>query len=232
MIHFCSFGGGIPIPAEIKAYWKFDQATGNVTDVVGGLNLVEQGTVPSTTGVFGTARGKYSTSNYFKAPANASFQKVLFACEGFVNISSSSGAEQKILHNIDIDGWTISYGITGYYSDKLTFNIYRVISIAAAGSLAAGWHHWGALNHAISGTNECRLYIDGAIAAQTTGRNFTPNTATYPWVGRNNSAEHPQNGYNDDMAIWDLTGTGLTADQIGAIWAQRWNGGNPRQYAK
>ena len=55
----------LSVPTGTYAYYNADETSGNLTDSLNKNNVTQSGTVPSKTGKISTARGTFSSANYF-----------------------------------------------------------------------------------------------------------------------------------------------------------------------
>ncbi len=176
------FKGANAIPTEVQSYWKMNQASGgepNFASSGSTYNLVETGTVPSTTGhVVGiNARGPYTTgTNYFTVPLASSFatpyDSQIFAA-GFWMRTTLNGAFNNIMgkQNSVPQGWVIRVNTSNF----IEF-LYDASTLSSASGVVAdsAWHLVYVANMATSGANNFRIYVDNVEVFSNTGISFTP----------------------------------------------------------
>lgn len=208
-----------PNTADALAIWRFNNASGNVPDETGnGNDAVENGTVPSQTGIFGTARGGFSQSNYFVAPSSVDLQPQTFTVAYWIYWASSSQnsfakiggheefgnglwnatAQLNATQNFNADGKYLgtiiqkSAGVTG-----------ASLALATA-PVSVGWHHVGITVDVTTG--DCKAYFDGQLV--DTDNMGVGETVYYDnsgfWFGKDGNAVPDQsfNGWLADVALY------------------------------
>ncbi len=212
---------------DLKAYWKFDEASGSLLDATGrGNDMTDNNTVGTTTGKIGGARHfDGANSEYFSKATNADLSPAGdFTLAMWVWFDSASG-NMAIFDKwgASVQEYHLFYNHAGYAS-RFTFLLSEDGSNASpflASSLTYGlsqWHLVVAVWDSVA--EEMRLSVDNGtfeVQSFTTGR-YTGAAPLHIGAGWNLMAPF-HDGKMDEGGIWHR---GLTQTEV----AQIWNSGN------
>lgn len=196
---------GITYPSYVHSHWRLNELSGNALNAKqpsGLYNLTQVGTVPTVVGgsSLGNMRGPFTTLNYFEwnsgGLSNTIFDTTYFAVGIRFKTSDASGSNRVMVSKVD-GGWSNNNHGWAFYlnsTHKLTFTgfIYAggySFNISSSASVNDGLEHYAiAVN--MAGTNNCRLYLDGAMVAQTTTTGLQTSTANLQ-VGNGTNLSFP-----------------------------------------
>ena len=201
------------IPSQVKAYWKMDEASGDLIDYLGFHNLTQVGTVASTTGKIGNARSTFSDSNYFRKSSHADFNTPLWAMSGWFY---NTGPYYDFMFGIGPSSSQTPYrGLVMLGNTTLQGMGNGVLSCESLGAVSLNtWHHFFIGTRATSGAGETRLYIDGVVQTSFSGMSTLSGSSDFTIGTAVRSSNYGWRGHLDDMAYWDLTGTPYTWVQL------------------
>jgi hypothetical protein len=219
--------GGIAYPSYIHSHWKMDSLTGAVpNEITTASPMVDQGNVPSATGILENGRGPFSNTNYFKA-SNAIYDQKTPMVEFWIKATTVS--EQICEHRTGGNGWGIQVGSGGFVHHVIncTNNLIGDISI-----VDNNWHYVVAGQTTSDGTAaDRRIYVDTVLDTSAVSVNMVQTSETSLWIGENTSQTIP--GVHiilDDFCFIDTTKT--TWAQIVENMTLRYNAGKGRRYSK
>lgn len=230
----------ITYPSGVQAHLKADETSGAMIDAKGYQNLTQYGTVGTTTGTFGTARGgNFSGSNYFRGGDPSKFNSVYFMVEFWMK-TTSTGIQQYIIDN---SYWYFNGSYSNFWGWEILQTTSNTIQIgtgdggsvlltAGTKNIADGnWHYVVVARINTTDPVKLRLYIDNVrqTSAETTYSYLSFNGSGF-WVGRDfyYYTPEPYFGYIDDIVYWNTPPT--TWNDVEAAISNRWNGGSPKQY--
>lgn len=215
----------IAVPAGVIAYWKLDEGSGNALDSVGAYPLIQNGTVPSSSGKIDGSRGSFTGANYFNWSAGGSLSTVFdsstLMVEGWVKFTgaTSYGFISK-LNTADSAGWTVRCNSSG----QIVFLTANGTTLTSASSYNDGaWHYIVATQIAASGANNKRLYVDNVLVSSATAAAISPMAGNDLFMGVGPSVASPLVGTMDDWVFWNVAPTTVVA--LEAYIASRWNNG-------
>lgn len=153
--------GVLPLAPELWAWWKMDEASGNLADSTGnGNTITEVGTVPSAAGKIGNARGPYSADNYFQfatTPIAGIGQPFTLLAWGKY---TANATVQALIEQGQTDA-----GISGPLIRVTDDSKLRVANhtsgliLTGTTTIADGWHHFAVTSDGENLTG----YLDGEI---------------------------------------------------------------------
>ena len=230
----------IAYPAGVQSHLKADETSGGMIDAKGYLNLTQYGTVGTTTGIFGKARGgNFSGSNYFTGGDSSKFNSVYFMVEFWMK-TTSTGIQQYIIDN---SYWYFNGSYSNFWGWQIVQTSTNTIQVGtgdggsvllktASTNIADGnWHYVVVARINTTDPVKMRVYIDNV--RQTSADNqysYVSFNGSGFWVGRDfyYYTPEPYFGYIDDIVYWNSPPT--TWNDVETAIASRWNGGNPKQY--
>ena len=212
----CDPPGGHPVAdPSLVALWPFDVlvAGQDAADVIGDHTATATGSPAPAQGLVGKlyrndttngAAGTFSNANYYSAADAATLRpnRLTIAC--FIYVASTTQFTDTQIVNKEYNAAGGSVGLTfitgdstprfGFYDDTPT--LYTADGTAA---LAVGWHH-------LAGTYDgaaLKLYVDGALVAETAAVSKTIRYDAFPWFfGGHSLSSLYLAGRLDDAAIY------------------------------
>jgi hypothetical protein len=202
---------------ELVAYWPFE---GDFNDASpGGDHHGEaQGTEPILfeSGRFGDAIRLNGEDQFVEITsgdeADFDFEGGDMSISAWFTVDAFDTSWQALIAKGESDRWRLHRRGDG---NVMAFTGGNAGDTADAGPAVddGEWHHVAAI--AIAGENT-RLYIDGALAAESTPSTLGNNDMNV-MIGENPDARNREwEGFIDDVAIW---GRALTDEEIGQIWS-------------
>lgn len=215
----------------IHSHWKMN-ATGNehnARQASGIYDLTMVGTVPSTTGKLGLARGVFSAANHFRWAAGGSSATVydtqLFAVEAWIKTATSGAIQVIIQKGNGTTGWQFQVNTTG----TIFMQVDGTAIVTSASSVGTNtWTHvfFAKLSN---GTNDTRIYINGSLNAQATdGSTFGVSTADLAVGYDITDSNYAFTGLIDSVAYWSTLPSTWT--EIESIISKRYNKGQGKEY--
>jgi hypothetical protein len=209
---------------DLEAYYHMDEASGARVDSSGsGLDLTENGTVGSTTGIISNAADIPGTAgNYFNRPGDDAALDIgvgLAPCavQAWVNVDAT-GSQYFVASKgvTGVDGWQLTILADG--SVRFGWPGAAIFTTGAGLITAgAGWQH-------ILGTSDgatTHVYIDGVQQASGTTVASLGSTAAF-WVGARNDNAFHLDGQLDEVAIWSRY---ITPSEVEALYNANSSGG-------
>ena len=165
----------------------------------------------------------WGTSNYLQQPYNSDldFGTGDFCVMGWVRVTTDT-AHQGIMHRNDSTGTNGGFLIEYRWdADAMLFQTQASTSVVSNSftpndSIELNqWYHFAAACTA-SGTTH-RVYLNGSLSYQNTGHTArdTTNTSAITRIGQEIVNDRPFSG---DLALWRISGTAPTAEQIKKIY--------------
>ncbi len=189
---------------DLLYYWKLDEASGSVIDVVSGNNGTNDGAVPNVAGKVGTAYDfEFADADNIKFDTSVGVPASI-SMAGWIKVESFVGASFQLFLAKDnnlIRSWNL-----GVYQPAaagfIAFQAAGTQTITNTGDINAGqWHHVGlTFNDA---TNTVEYYLDG-VNIQTIANAGVPNPANSNiFMGwREHTSHVPFDGVMDEWGIW------------------------------
>lgn len=235
-------------PDAIISYWKMDEASGNCVDSVGSYDLTEQGTVPSSAGLFTNCRGEFSAINYFEGidtysdPNFDVSEGSTFAYEGFFKPNNSINDEQTIFQTTG-DSTYLSYdydktegwSVVTYGYDTGNFELNNS-SLSPVPTYEDSWTHFMVAKLGDDQVGGFLLFINGELVDSGTSEGYTYIRDNIFIGKKERGADNPCSGIKlCDMAWWynlsaDRVGGADIQSQLLSICQQRYNAGAGKQY--
>lgn len=221
----CIIYADLPVPSYINVYWPMNNTSGNEPSVKDtSWTFTQNGTVGyvSPAKAYTNARGMYSASDYFTAVGSNTTETIFsyydsFIVDGWFKTSAPSGTYSNIISKGDATyGWIIQMMQNG--TIRIYLNAYNMTT--------AGTYHdsnWHFFTWANLGVSEHYLYIDGTLVISDTGSHGRTDSGRYLYVGYQDVAQGPLNGYVGDISFG--SNFSLTQAQAAAYHAARYNSG-------
>jgi hypothetical protein len=220
---------GISYPSYVHSHWKMNALSGNEPNwkTTGGTyDLTQVGTVPSAPGKLGLSRGVFSTSNYFRNTDSLYKQSSSNMFIDFWFKTSTTGTTQQIITN---NAGAAGYQIYISTSNKIQLDLNGVGGyLISTNTVTDGiWHHCCVAMLSNSGSNNCRMYVDGALTAGNTGASFLTGLSDL-LIGVSAGITQPFQGQIDSVAF--ATTAPTVQAEMDALVSQRYAGGAGREY--
>lgn len=200
---------------NLTAYWPMDEASGTRYDAhSNGLDLTDNNTVGSDTGIIGTAASLVSANSEFLSHAdNANLDVGTgdFSFSFWFKLRTGSlAATENVIRK-----WSPGYIVQFKSTNRLIYLFTNDGTTAFVGSSTnaipndTNWHHCVVTRSGTVG----KIYIDGSDVTSTGSlRSGNLDGATSFYIGSNGSSEE-FNGYLDEVGFWKraLSSTDVTA---------------------
>lgn len=217
------------MPGDIKGAWL---ASKDTASLVGGTDtdrthnvsdLTVNGTITRTAVASGAdlvGYGGFSAANYLSQAYRAAldFSTTGFAVLGWIKEAASAAAEVILERDSAATGqrWTLSLTAAGYLQFTVDDNTTTRTATGATAIDTGVWRHVVAL---YDGAGGIYIYLDGVLHASATGAALLTlnNASAVLRLGLDVAGTAPLS--NGTLALWRITATVPTADQVAKIYA-------------
>ena len=216
-------------PAGLVSWWP---AEGNANDIISGNNGIMQAGVSFASGKVGQAFFLNNTNAYLRVPASASLKNIEtgsgLTIEGWIDLTNVAAFHPIAEINDGIGDYGVQFWLGSNPADNGllyaalvdTNGTYHQLYSPQHAVAANVFQHIAVTYDKTSGVGT--LYVNGAVVAQSTWTNFTPQTGYDLWIG------HRQGDYLgswtygsylggllDELSIYNR---GLSSNEIAGIY--------------
>lgn len=197
-------GGTIPLTNSLKAYWKFDEASGNAADAVGANTLVNNAGITGVPGKIGNAAALASASSQYFSIANGADINVGnfdFTFAGWVQLTTFTGVRVYLWNSTTNKNGIQLFGIADEYLYLSSYDNTGQINTELK------------VHHAINGSrgfwavrykaSEQKMYltINTTTASEALIRPLSANTGDTTFGSK--AAQYFMNGELDEWGKWN-----------------------------
>lgn len=220
-----SQGGASSLLTGLIAYYKCDEASGNLLDSLGNHNGTDVNTVGATTGKVGGARAYTSAnSEYFNVAAHADLRANVgdFSYDGWIYVTSNSTTQTVLFQGTGTSDATLSHWLY-VASLRLNWRVGNGTSVFTAFQtlFANAWTYFYVYYNATTKELGISLNHAASTTATLTGTINGPSVPLY--IGSRLGSGVYLNGNTDELGRWNRL---LTVDERGS----RYNGGSGNTY--